>query len=237
MKSKKFIILITILLMGFSSHSQILLSLLFGDKLNSERLEFGLEVGFNWSDISGLEANKRLLEFNLGTYLEIRLKDQWHLNTGILAIATLGDNQLSSNDLIFLEITPNPEQGSYSQKINYFIVPALIKYKFKNRMYLEVGPQFGLMYKAWVEFFSDQDNKKIRIREFNKDKINKLDAGITVGTGYKLVPDTGMTIGVKYYYGITNVYKKVSGTNNSSLFLKVNIPIGTSKKDKKTVAQ
>ena len=104
-------------------------------------------------------------------------------------------------------------------------------------MYLEVGPQFGLMYNAWVDFFSDQDDKKIRIREFNKDKINKLDAGITVGTGYKLVPDTGMTIGVKYYYGIANVYKKVSGTNNSSLFLKLNIPIGSGKKDKKTVAQ
>ena len=38
-----------------------------------------------------------------------------------------------------------------------------------------------------------------------------------------------MTLGVKYYHGLTNVYKGVSGTNNSSLFLKVNIPIGASK--------
>jgi hypothetical protein len=38
-----------------------------------------------------------------------------------------------------------------------------------------------------------------------------------------------MTIGVKYYYGLVNIYKGVSGTNNSSLFLKVNIPIGSGK--------
>jgi hypothetical protein len=45
--------------------------------------------------------------------------------------------------------------------------------------------------------------------------------------------DTGMTLGIKYYYGLANVYKGVSGTNNSSLFLKANIPIGASKKSKK----
>ena len=146
----------------------------------------------------------------------------------------LGGDHLTTHDLTFLEITPNEEEGTYSQKINYFIVPALIKYNFKNRIYLEAGPQFGLMHKAWVEFNSDIDNKKIRIRDFNKDKINRLDVGVTVGTGYKLMADSGMTLGVKYYYGFANVYKGVSGTNNSSLFLKVNIPIGAAKSKEKT---
>ena len=49
------------------------------------------------------------------------------------------------------------------------------------------------------------------------------------------MPDTGMTIGIKYYYGFTNVYKGVSGSNNSSLFLKVNVPIGANKKTEKTI--
>jgi Outer membrane protein beta-barrel domain len=237
MDKKRLVLLIVAMLLGLVGHSQILLSFLFGEKLNSEGLEFGMEVGFNWSDISDLEADKRLSEFNFGTYIEIRLKDQWHLNTSFLVISSLGADQLSSNDLNFLEIIPNEEQGTYSQRVNYLIVPALIKYKFRNRMYLEAGPQFGLMYKAWVDFFSDQDSKKIRIREFNKDKINKFDAGITVGTGYKLVPDTGMTVGIKYYFGLANVYKNVDGTNNSSLFLKLNIPIGAGKKDKETAMQ
>jgi hypothetical protein len=203
--------------------------MLFGDKLNSDGLEFGLEAGYNWSSISELEADKSLSSFNLGFYFDIRLKNQWNLYTGVLVKAKMGDNELTSNDLAFLDITPNEEAGTYSQKINYFVVPALIKYNFKNRMYLEAGPQFSLMHKAWVEFNSDNDNRSIRIKDFNKDKINKFDAGVAIGTGYKLMADTGMTVGIRYYYGFTNVYKDVSGTNNSSLFLKLNIPIGAAK--------
>jgi opacity protein-like surface antigen len=237
MKKKNIFIVIAIMLMGFSSNSQVLLSVIFGDKLNSDGLEFGLEGGFNWSDISNLEADKRLSSFNLGFYFDFRLKNQWNIYTGVLVKAKLGDDELTANDLAFLELTPQEEEGTYSQKVNYFVVPALIKYNFKNRIYLEAGPQFSLMYKAWVEFNSDEDNKNIRVRDFNKDKINKLDAGVTVGTGYKLMADSGMTLGVKYYYGFTNVYKGVSGTNNSSLFLKFNIPIGADKKNEKPSEQ
>lgn len=218
------------MLFGFTLHSQVLLSLLFGDKLNSDGLEFGLEGGFNYSNISELDANKRLSSFNLGFYFDFRLKNQWNIYTGVLVKAKLGDDRLSADDLNFLGITPYDAEGSYSQKINYFIVPALLKYNFENRMYLEFGPQFGLMYKSWVEFNSEQDNRNIKTKDFNKDKINRLDAGLTLGTGYKLMPDTGMTLGLKYYYGLTNVYKGVDGTNNSSIFLKLNVPIGANKK-------
>ena len=232
MKNKKYLTLLVIILMGFTSHSQVLLSILFGDKLNSDGLEFGLEGGFNWSDISGLDADKRLSTFNLGFYFDFRLKNQWNIYTGVLVKAKLEDSKLSPEDLAFLEITPNAEEeGTYSQVINYFVVPALLKYNFKNRMYVEAGPQFGLMYKSWVEFESNLDNKDIKTKDYNKDKINRLDTGITFGTGYKLMPDSGMTLGLKYYYGFTNVYKGVSGSNNSSLFLKLNLPIGAGKKN------
>lgn len=229
----KHILIFAMLLVGVNSQAQVLLSVLFGDKLNSEGLEFGLEGGFNWSDISELEANKSLSSFNLGFYFDIRIKNQWNLYTGVLVKAKMGNDELTANDLAFLEITPTSEEGTYSQKINYFIVPALVKYNFKNRIYLETGPQFSLMHKAWVEYYSEIDDETIKIKNLNKDKINSLDVGITVGTGYKLMAENGMTIGVKYYYGFTNVYKNVSGTNNSSLFLKLNIPIGANKNKEK----
>lgn len=225
----KTILVSAMMLIGVSSQSQVLLSILFGDKLNSDGLEFGLEGGVNWSTISQLEADKSLSAFNLGFYFDFRLKNQWNLYTGVLVKAKLGDNELSPNDLAFLDITPNAEDGTYSQKINYFVVPALLKYNFKNRIYLEAGPQFSLMHKAWVEFNSDIDNVTTKIKESNKRQINPLDVGVTVGTGYKIMPNHGMTIGVKYYYGFANVYKGMSGSNSSSWFLKANIPIGAHK--------
>ena len=72
MFNKKIVTLFALMLIGFTSHSQVLISLVFGDKLNSDGLEFGLEGGFNYSDISDLDADKRLSSFNLGFYFD------WH---------------------------------------------------------------------------------------------------------------------------------------------------------------
>lgn len=228
------ILFLVAFLFSVSSQSQVLISLLLGDKLNSGGLEFGLEGGYNFADISGFESSSSLNNFNIGFYFDIKIKENWWFYTGVLVKSSLGANKLSDADLERLGVLTYEEPGTYSQKLGYFVVPALIKYKFKNRIYLEAGPQFGWMNKAWVEYNSDIDGRDSRIREYNKSKINIIDVGGAVGTGYRLNDKiTGMTIGVKYYYGFVNVYKGESGTNNSSLFLKLNIPIGAGKAAKK----
>lgn len=233
---KKVLLIVGFVLIGITAQSQVLISLLLGDKLNSDGLEFGLETGVNWSNISGMDTSNSLASWNIGFYFDIRLKEQWYLYTGVLVKSKLGIDELSENDLQLLNRTIYSEHGDYSQKINYFIVPALAKYKFKNNIYLEAGPQFGLMYKAWVEFNSDIDGREARIKESNKDQINRFDAGITVGAGYTLFKGNGMTLGAKYYFGLTDVYKDISGTKNSAFFLKLNIPIGADKsKDEKQI--
>lgn len=222
---------LSLLICSVNSQSQVLISLLLGDKLNSEGLEFGIEGGYNWSKVSGMETNKSLSTFNLGFYFDIRLKNQWYLYTGVLVKANLGMDKLTANDLVFLQAEVYEQEGDYSQKMNYFLVPILPKYKFKNHFYVEVGPQLGLMYKSWVEFNSDIEGTTATISEYNEDMINKFDAGMMVGFGYTLLKGNGMTMGVKYYYGFIDVYKGRSGTKNSSLFLKLNIPIGAEKKE------
>ena len=63
--------------------------------------------------------------------------------------------------------------------------------------------------------------------------VSRLDAGVTAGIGYQLLKGTGMTIGIKYYYGFVQVIKDKPGSNNSSIFLKMNIPIGAADKTQK----
>jgi hypothetical protein len=220
----------------------VLITLLLGDKLNSPNLEFGLEGGVNWTNISGMETNKFARKWNLGFYFDIRLKNQWWIYTGVLVKSNMGVDNLTDNDLNFLQASIYQDNlgqripGNYKQKMNCFLVPALVKYKFKNHLYVETGPQFGLMYKSWVEFEADVEGKDAIFKEFNKEKINKLDAGITVGLGYTLFKGTGWTFGAKYYYGFVNVYKERKGTKNSSIFLKINIPIGAGEEAQKKAA-
>ena len=240
---KKTLLVFLALSLGFQLHSQVLITLLLGDKLNSPDLEFGLEGGINWTNISGMETNKFAHKLNLGFYFDIRLKDQWFLYTGVLVKANMGVDKLTDNDLDALGATIYDDSsgerlvGDYSQKMNYFLVPALAKYKFKNYIYVEAGPQFGLMYKSWVEFESDIEGRDAKIKEYNKDKINKLDAGIMLGMGYTLFEGSGWTLGAKYYYGFVDVYKDRAGTKNSSIFLKLNIPIGAGEGAKQKAAE
>ena len=235
--------IIILLIAGAAAQSQVLISLLLGDKLNSPNLEFGLEGGLNWTKISGLETNNFARKFNLGFYFDIRMKNQWFFYTGVLVKSNFGVDKLTDNDLISLGATNYnnldtiPLDGVYSQKINSFMVPALIKYKFKNNMYVELGPQFSLMYKSWVEFDSDIEGTDMIVKEYNKDIINKLDVGIMLGAGYTLFKGTGWTFGAKYYYGFVDVYKDIPDTKNSSFFLKMNIPIGAGEGAQKKAAE
>jgi len=236
---KKYLLIITFLFVGMASQSQVLITLLLGDKLNSDGLEFGLEAGMNWTNISGMETNNFARKWNLGFYFDIRLKNQWSLYTGTLVKSNFGVDNLTDTDLNTLGASiyhnSNGERiiGDYSQKINAFMVPALIRYKFKNHMYVEAGPQFSLMYKSWVEFEADVDGRDAIFKEYNKDKINKVDAGIMAGLGYKLLKGKGWNLGAKYYYGFVDVFKDISGTKNSSIHIMLQIPVGAGEKAQK----
>lgn len=223
---KKYLLIIFLLFTGVQTQGQVLISLLFGDALNSDAIEFGLEGGFNWSNISGMETHKSLRTFNLGFYFDFKIQNQWSIYTGVLVKSNLGVDELSTNDLTFLGTEVYPENGTYSQEMRYFLVPALIRYTFENKIFVEAGAQFGLMYDAWVEYNSNIDGRDATVKEYNKDDINRIDAGIMAGLGYRLNKINGMSFAVKYYYGLVDVYKKRSGTKNSSIFVEVTVPIG-----------
>ncbi len=223
---KKILLFTGILLIGLTSQSQILISLLLGDKLNSDKLEFGLEGGLNWSNISGMETNNYARFFNLGFYFDLKVHDQWAMYTGVLVKSNLGVDKLTENDLEFLQARTYPEEGDYRQVVNSFLVPALAKYNFKNHIYIEAGPQFALRYKGYVEYKSDIEGLEAKVREDNKDLIKKMDVGVVGGIGYKLLKGRGWTFGVKYYHGFIDMYKNRSGTTSSSINLKLNVPIG-----------
>lgn len=75
---KKGLLLLSTLFCMASAQSQVLISLLFGDKLNSPFLEFGLDGGLNFSTISNMETSGTEVGFNLGFYFDIRSKKILH---------------------------------------------------------------------------------------------------------------------------------------------------------------
>ena len=233
---KKVLFVITLLFCMQSVNSQVLISLVFGDKLNSPKIEFGLEGGANFSTISNLESAKNRTDFNLGFYFDFMLKNPaWAINTGVIVKSSLGANGLPVYSLNNVELDNAFEGGHVDRKINYFNVPIMIKYKFDNNIYVKAGTQLGLLSKANDEFKNDYDGNDLVYKNNIRDKIHVIDAGLAIGAGYRLMGGNGMNLGINYYYGLVPVMKGDASPNqyHRSFYVTAGIPIGKGKAEKK----
>ena len=233
---KKFLV-IGLLLFANAARTQVLISILLGDKLNSGKIEFGLDGGANWSTIKNLDGAKNLTGFNLGFYFDFKLKNpSWMLNTGVIVKSNMGADELPVYTLGDPDLDNAFSGGKISRKINYFNVPIMMKYTFSNHIYLKAGTQLGLGYKAYDEFknsVNDEDDLKYKLEI--KNQFHPIDAGLAFGAGYRLMKGNGMNIGLQYYFGLIDIKIDDSTPDqfNRVLYLTVGIPIGKNSKKKK----
>jgi hypothetical protein len=241
MKHKHFTIFIlaAILFISFSynANSQVLISLLFGEKLNTEKLKFGLDGGVNFSNISNIDPSQFKAHFNLGFYFDLLLKEntRWYLHTGVLVKSTMGPQGLNiyltgnaDIDSLFLD-------GKIERKLSYFNVPILVRYKFKNEIFIEGGANLGLLYKAYDNFYTDViDKEDLTYALEVRDQYRRIDAGVMAGIGYNVLKGTGYNFGLRYYYGLTELMKENNGDpqRNSSIYLFASLPVGAGEKAK-----
>jgi hypothetical protein len=221
---------------GYQAHSQVLISLLFGDKLNSEYIEFGLDGGADFSSLKGISSNTSP-NFYLGFYFDLTYKKnpKWVFNTGVIVKSTMGAEDIAVYSLNNSDLDAAFEGGSVQRKINYFNVPLIIKRKFGDHFSTGIGTMLGLRYKAHDVFTNTIVEKEDLSYELNiKDQTTDLDAGLMGVINYKMVSKMGMNIHLKYYYGLVNINKnETEGKQyNRSLYLGVGIPIGRGKSEK-----
>ena len=201
---KIFLIAFIFFISSSISNAQVLISLIFGDELNTGNIEFGLDGGLNWTNIKGIDQAEYLMGWNLGFYFDIKLSEPWMINTGVVVKGNMGAENLPVYQL------NNPELdnifsdgGSVTRKLNYFSVPIMIKYRFENNIYVKAGFQLGLMYNGYDTFIKSVNEEDDLQHEVNiKDQYHPLDAGLAFGLGYRLLGGDGMNIGFNYYYGI-----------------------------------
>ena len=233
------LLLIMFLMLSTISKSQILISLVFGDKLNSDKIEFGIDGGFNWSNISNLENSGLNMGLHLGFYFDIKMKENLFLHTGLILKSPMGAERLESYTVGDPHLDSVLATATVTRELRYFNVPILLKYRFLNQFYVEAGPQLGLLNKAYDEFNLDVSEKNdLQYKKNIRDQYNRIDAGITVGLGYRLYKGNGVNLGVRYYYGMVDILKDNPGSKqlNSSIYICAGIPIGVGKEQKKADA-
>ena len=229
-----FLMIINLIIVN-TSRSQVLISLLLGDVLNSGGVEFGLTGGANMSWIDGQQDAKHLTTFNIGFYFDIRMKNQWYLYTGVLVKANLGASSLNPYYIGNKEIDTLMKNGRVERRLKYFNVPIMVKYRTKMGIYFKGGFQLGLLHKGH-DIFKEKiiDKEDLQFTYEITDELRRIDAGLSAGLGYKFQKGIGVNIGARYYYGLVDIYKAGNQSgNNSSIYFFVDIPIGANKsKDK-----
>ena len=227
----KNILLFAVLFFASASvQSQVLISLVFGDKLNSDKIEFGLDGGLNMANLSGIDPSSFANNFNLGFYFDLKLKNpSWMVHTGVIVKSTMGAKGLAVYSLDDEDLDNSFAGGSVERRLGYFNVPILMKYKFSNKFFAEAGPMLGLMSKSKDVFTKEiSDKEDLSYEKKIRDLYHPLDAGLMLGIGYRLMGGNGMNLGVKYYYGLVDVEIDDTGADvrNRSLYFTVGIPIG-----------
>lgn len=229
------------MLVAYHGQSQVLISILLGDKLNSGKIEFGLEGGWSLSNLEGVVPSKGHSNYNLGFYFDFAMKNPaWYVSTGVRVKSTMGAEGIAVYPLDNPNLDNVFATGSVTRKLNYFNVPVMMKYMFKNHLYAQAGIQLGLKYKATDEFInsvsSDEDlTYKLDI----KKQYHPLDGGLCAGLGYRLVKGNGMNLGVQYYYGLVDVRVSDASADqfNRVLYINAGIPIGKGKAAAKAASE
>lgn len=97
--------------------------------------------------------------------------------------------------------------GTFTQKLNYINLPLLFRAYPVDHFFLEIGPQIGFAL-SHKEEFDSSFNLFDTEQEFDP---KNFDWGVNIGAGFKT--DSGVSIGVRYHYGLGDIYSQGNPQN------------------------
>jgi hypothetical protein len=145
--------------------------------------KYGLKGGLNISNLGGsdIDDNKAKLGFHLGGYVEVPLQSGFSIQPE-LVFSTMGCKFEDSDDLRY--------------NLNYLTIPVMAKYTFSQGIFLESGPQLGILLSAKAK--NDDDSENI------KDDLKGTSFFWNFGLGYQ---PAGSQFGanVRYNLGLSRI--------------------------------
>ena len=228
---RSIVVAIALLTFPATVKSQVIISILFGDKLNTDKITFGLMLGNCWNSMTGYATASAQSNFNLGLFLTVKLKQRFFIQFDALAkfktgakgmpVYTLGDPVLDS---MFYS-------GSVQRDISCVGLVTTIQYRFWKNANLELGPQVLLRLKAKDTFVGSQEGGDLKFEKDISSSATRFDLGVTGGVSWQFGKGTGVKIGMRYYEGLIDLFHSEQGKNATrTVQFNVYVPVGREKK-------
>jgi len=209
---------------------QVIIALLFGEKLNTGKVEFGLVGGPTFTSISNIESDKRT-GFNLGLYFNIRPDKKFFLHVEGTAKGAFGAKGIIPYSVGNDTLDHLFASGSVERKIKAFGLPVTGRYALTPKFFVDAGIQANMMLSAKDMFKAKVDDNELEYTVKISDQVTLLDFGLLGGLHYKFSKERrSMGIGLRYFRGLTDILKPTHGTQeNVAWQLVISIPVGTGK--------
>ena len=174
-------------------------------------VEVGAQFGIGRSGIdlissSGPAGSLTIANYSAGISTDLYWSDSWSFKIKVL----YDQKGFDQKDIIIYPVlfninmapSPSPAQNVYSAiHLNYITIPLTANYHFgyKHRLNFDIGPYLGVLLKA-----TDADEPAGY--QNIKSEYNNVDAGLTVGFGYKYPIAKRLKLFLEYQMqnGITN---------------------------------
>jgi hypothetical protein len=232
-KAALFVLMITC--MATLAQSQVLIALLVGDKLNSDKFELGLNLAGNFQNFTGMEGTKNRFSIGFGIYGTMKLSEKLSIQPELLFKDPRGAANVSPDVFGNANLDPLLANATVSAKLAYVSIPILLKYHLSPQLSLGFGPQIGILSSAKkvyvAEVYSEED---LVYKDNVKSTLNDLDFALAFNLEYKLMKKRGVHIGLRYYLGLTDIIKDNPGESvkNSVIQINLGIPLGGKSKGK-----
>lgn len=234
MKLRPNIIFTFFLFFGIVSYSnaQVLMSLIFGDKLNTENNAFGLHANYSLNGITNFEDSKALGlgSLNLGLFFSRKFDDHWAWNLELLGKYVRGAKGAPAYSLMEPELDALYSGTKYDRKISYLSAAPTIRYLTDLGFFLEGGAQFSWRTRKAKDYFEKKvPDGELSLEVDVKSQINPIDASYIVGIGAFIGKSKIDAVGIRYVGGIVNVMKNQGNNKHSQVAIYYNLPIGRGK--------
>ena len=223
-----------LLLLPYASQSQILIALVFGDKLQSEKMSFGLTAGLNSSALKGFEFSRTAARLKFGLFFNFKLNDRLILSPEFLFSSGYGQQNIPFYSTGSSLVDSSIVDAEITRLLNYFSLPVMLKVRTWDQLYVNVGFQTSLRKESTDRYLEELGDDQIVYSKSIKNDLNPIDVGGLIGFSYILFKGKGAGINLNYYHGFTNINNgTLAGGDmyNRSIQASANIPIGTKSKD------
>lgn len=226
-----FILLTALLLFSVPVRAQLIMALIFGDKLNNGDLTFGIALGENWSRLGDYNGTKGLKGFTAGLHFAYKVSPKFYLQGEAMATYPSGVNRLPKYSLGDASLDSIYADATLSRRINYVGLILTPRYHFYKSLFVEGGMIINMRTnKVYDTFTVKTDDITQTHEEKLSEGISRFDAGAIGGVGCVLKNGEGIKFGVRYYYGFVDVVQNDPGMNNNRTFSIFGaVPIGRNK--------